>query len=97
MKFEDIEVMAFVTDTSRCPIMMIAGNKVRSLELTLKEIIGDHLNIITSRHGRRYGWGWGWNENKALPTHVRRVESEFSPSEALPHAKKVKITIEIED
>jgi hypothetical protein len=92
---ETIEVLAFVTDTNRSPIMMIENNKTRSLERTLKESIGKHLNILSERNGRRWGWGWPWKQGD-VPNNVKKINGG-SVAEALPHAKKVKITIEIED
>lgn len=96
VQLETLEVMAFIQDTNRCPIMVINGNKVLSLENAIKDELGQHLNIVSEHYGRRYGPGFGWH-NKPLPPNVRLVDSQTKVAEVRPHAKKLRITIEVEE
>jgi hypothetical protein len=89
-----LEVDAFISDTNRSPIMIVDDN-IRSLELELKEIIGNRLNIISGKRGRLYGSYFAWKQHD-IPDNVKQVD-ELAIEEIKPHTKKLKITIEIED
>ena len=60
----------------------------------LKNIIGDKLNILSDKWGTVYGVLW--MKDKELPVNVKRIKNN-SVKEATLHAKKMKITIEIEN
>jgi hypothetical protein len=82
---ETLEADAFVTYTNRCPIMILEGNKTRSLESLLKDVIHKNLTQVTNKSRWR-----------STPPGVVEVGS-FSAENLKPHTKKLKITIEIEE
>lgn len=77
-----IKTLAFIKVSNRMPIMVIHDGRIRSLETTIKEEIGDTLDSIASR-------------NCGYPSQIE-VE-DYTVKNLLPHAKKIKITIEIEE
>lgn len=90
-----IEAQAYIQPSNRSPIMIFQGNKKKSLEEHIRDVVGTQLNIV-STHPRYF---------KVSPPinliHIVRKSgsctSTGSASEILPHTKRIKITVEVED
>ena len=89
-----IEGEMYIQASKRSPVMVIEGNKRVAVEEKIKAVLGHELKIITSCCPR---WAkLAPNEVLITPSSGKSFATG-SISDILPHVKKVKITIEVEE
>lgn len=93
-KVGEIIAPMFIRDSNRSPIMCINGSKQRALEDEIKKVLHGELKTVTTAlplHRKL-----GPNEVIISPSSGRRFGTG-GVSDVAPHARRIKITIEVED